>query len=294
MRMEGQGRIRSNTIRNDPSVGVPSLEQFCVRTLVRNLDYLTEVGDVPLRLLEPVLKHCTGTQLQRLELHNPHFKAHTDDYWKHLCETYFPPEALGNTADIRKDDHSTWRDHFRWCEEEKARKVERAAARVRGAYQTEAQQRKTRQLVVTSLSPQVLKSGLGINKFRVEKSTSKRQMTAMQRIYHQARATSSRIHAARPSRRSDISYASTPPGRHTAPSPPANPHKIHQNRRFPPAEKDRPKSPLGAKHHPKSPASNPAFGFFLQIDPKLAAAHAKNPERLGGPPRNHSAHIPRT
>ncbi|KAJ1655941.1 hypothetical protein IWQ61_004393 [Dispira simplex] len=223
--MEGRGRIRSNTISIDPTVGVPSLEKFCVRTLVRNLDYLTEVGDVPFRLLEPVLKHCTGTQLQRLELHNPHFKSHTDDYWKHLCEIYFPPEALGNTAAIRKDDHSSWRDHFHRCEEEKARKVERAAARVRGAYQTEARQRKTRQLVVTGLAPQVLKSGLGINKFRVEKSTSKRQMTAMQKIYHQARAASSRIHT---------------------------------------------------------------------IDPKLAAAHAKHPERLSGPPGNHSSRIPQS
>lgn len=61
---------------------VKSLFSLCVSVLQRNIDYIGDVGDVPVDLFLPVLEHCTPLQLRDIEEFNPHFIPATKGLWK--------------------------------------------------------------------------------------------------------------------------------------------------------------------------------------------------------------------
>jgi RNA polymerase II transcription factor SIII (Elongin) subunit A len=49
------------------SFGPPKLEHLCVKSLVDYKIYISDIGDMPLALLEPVLAHCSAQHLREIE-----------------------------------------------------------------------------------------------------------------------------------------------------------------------------------------------------------------------------------
>jgi len=52
---------------SNQSVGTVSLQQLAKDTVIQHRRFLTDIGDTPLELLEPILASCTPEELQRIE-----------------------------------------------------------------------------------------------------------------------------------------------------------------------------------------------------------------------------------
>ncbi|CAD5233935.1 unnamed protein product [Bursaphelenchus xylophilus] len=83
------GRRKNNFESNE----VPSLLLVCQRYLMNNLDSIEELGDVPYRLLKPVLDRCTTDQLDRISARNPQLWSDLDEQWENIVQKTFRNEA---------------------------------------------------------------------------------------------------------------------------------------------------------------------------------------------------------
>ncbi|KAJ1983787.1 Elongin-A [Dimargaris cristalligena] len=147
---EGLPRVPRPIGKPSPSMGrcnstptFPSLQQLCIRTLTRNIDYVEDVGDIPFRLIEPALRICNGAQLQKIESFNPRFQSATNDLLR----------RNSRPTEVEPGPDENWRQLYENCERERELKLQRATARVRGAYLNLENQRQARKLVVTTASP---------------------------------------------------------------------------------------------------------------------------------------------
>lgn len=70
---------------------VPSLYELARQRLIKNIDMLTDVGDIPFSFLEPVLRHIQNpTQLQELEENCPQIQGETKEIWKRYIRRDVP------------------------------------------------------------------------------------------------------------------------------------------------------------------------------------------------------------
>ena len=61
---------------------VPTLYELAKQRLIKNIDMLNDIGDIPFSFLEPVLRHIQNpTQLQELEENCPQIQGQTEDIW---------------------------------------------------------------------------------------------------------------------------------------------------------------------------------------------------------------------
>ncbi|KZM21901.1 uncharacterized protein EKO05_0000394 [Ascochyta rabiei] len=85
---------------------VPSLYELARQRLIKNIDMLTDIGDIPFSFLEPVLRHIQNpTQLQELEEACPQIQGETKEIWKRYIRRDVP--------DWDKKPH-TPRDDMNW------------------------------------------------------------------------------------------------------------------------------------------------------------------------------------
>ena len=70
---------------------VLSLYELARQRLIKNIDMLTDVGDIPFSFLEPVLRHIQNpTQLQELEENCPQIQGETKEIWKRYIRRDVP------------------------------------------------------------------------------------------------------------------------------------------------------------------------------------------------------------
>lgn len=78
------GRKVATTVTN-----VSSLFELSIKSLIENIDALSETGGVPYNILHPVLERCSPQQLLHLEECNPYFIDDTDPLWeRHCCREF--------------------------------------------------------------------------------------------------------------------------------------------------------------------------------------------------------------
>ncbi|KAI8056824.1 RNA polymerase II transcription factor SIII subunit A-domain-containing protein [Syncephalis plumigaleata] len=73
--------------------GVPSLVHLCQAILRANIHALTDIGDIPFELIQPVLIRCSAEQLLSLETINISLRSETQDLWKALVVQEYPRVA---------------------------------------------------------------------------------------------------------------------------------------------------------------------------------------------------------
>ena len=117
---------------------VPSLENLAISFLTKNIGSLEDIGDIPGKLLIPVLQQCDAEELYRLESCNPHIIPSTKKLWKALCESKFPG-ACRNKATLEK-----WRDCYARCVREQELKLEQARKRLKRNYDEKNQMKQKR------------------------------------------------------------------------------------------------------------------------------------------------------
>ncbi|KAL5117002.1 hypothetical protein ACEQ8H_005088 [Pleosporales sp. CAS-2024a] len=70
---------------------VPSLFELARQRLIKNIDLLNDIGDIPFSFLEPVLRHIQNpAQLQELEQNCPQIQGHTGEIWKKFIRRDIP------------------------------------------------------------------------------------------------------------------------------------------------------------------------------------------------------------
>lgn len=70
---------------------VSSLYELARQRLIKNIDMLTDIGDIPFSFLEPVLRHIQNPQqLQELEENCPQIQGETRDIWKRYIRRDVP------------------------------------------------------------------------------------------------------------------------------------------------------------------------------------------------------------
>jgi elongin-A len=70
---------------------VASLYELAKQRLIKNIDLLTDIGDIPYSFLEPVLRHIQNpTQLEELEKNCPQIQGETKEIWKRYIRRDVP------------------------------------------------------------------------------------------------------------------------------------------------------------------------------------------------------------
>jgi elongin-A len=74
-----------------PTMPVPSLYELARQRLIKNIDMLNDVGDIPFSFLEPVIRHIQNPiQLQELEENCPQILGETGDIWLRMIKRDIP------------------------------------------------------------------------------------------------------------------------------------------------------------------------------------------------------------
>ncbi|KAF2631389.1 hypothetical protein BU25DRAFT_407045 [Macroventuria anomochaeta] len=100
---------------------VSSLYELARQRLIKNIDMLTDIGDIPFSFLEPVLRHIQNpTQLQELEENCPQIQGETKEIWKRYIRRDVPDwEKKPHTPRDDKNWSKVYRKLMRDAEKEK-------------------------------------------------------------------------------------------------------------------------------------------------------------------------------
>lgn len=100
---------------------VPSLYELARQRLIKNIDMLTDIGDIPYSFLEPVLRHIQNPkQLQELEENCPQIQGETKEIWKRYIRRDVPDwEKKPHTPRDDKNWSKVYRKLMRDVEKEK-------------------------------------------------------------------------------------------------------------------------------------------------------------------------------
>jgi elongin-A len=100
---------------------VPSLYELARQRLIKNIDMLTDIGDIPFDFLEPVLRHIQNpAQLQELEENCEQIQGKTGEIWKRYIKRDVPDwDKKPHTPRDDKNWSKVYRKLMRDAEKEK-------------------------------------------------------------------------------------------------------------------------------------------------------------------------------
>jgi elongin-A len=139
---------------------VPSLYELAKQRMIKNIDLLNDIGDIPFTFLEPIIRHIQNPdQLQELEQNCPQVQGETGDIWLRFIKRDIPDwEKKPHQPRDAKNWHKVYRKLMRDSEKEK-QEQENALKEQMRALQKDRAQNKT--LIVDS------KAGYGARSSRV-------------------------------------------------------------------------------------------------------------------------------
>ncbi|KAG8743892.1 hypothetical protein FRC10_011182 [Ceratobasidium sp. 414] len=131
---------------------VPRLQDYCHRVILANIESVSSTGDIPFRVIRPVLEKCKALKLSQLEQESPHLKNDTQVIWKKKC--------LDEFIDIRQsyehgsmEEPRSWRKRYFTALDEREQKISDSASRLRGMYQQGESSKRDRQTLYTTKAP---------------------------------------------------------------------------------------------------------------------------------------------
>ncbi|KAF8609925.1 hypothetical protein BDV93DRAFT_482820 [Ceratobasidium sp. AG-I] len=131
---------------------VPRLQDYCHRVILANIESVRSTGDMPFRVIRPVLEKCKVHKLLQLELGSPHLKNDTQVIWKKKCLDEFIDIRQGYESGSMPEPTS-WRKQYVIAQEERERKISSSASRLRGMYQDGESSKRGRQTIYTTKAP---------------------------------------------------------------------------------------------------------------------------------------------
>ncbi|KAJ1309558.1 hypothetical protein OPQ81_006331 [Rhizoctonia solani] len=131
---------------------VPRLQEYCCKVILINIDSVPSTGNIPFRVIRPVLERCKAEKLEQLEQASPHLENDTQVIWKKRCLDEFLEIRQANENGTMLEPES-WREQYFESLAERERKITDSASRLRGMYQKEEAGKRGRQTMFTSKAP---------------------------------------------------------------------------------------------------------------------------------------------
>jgi len=125
--------------------GFPSLYQLSLKVLLRNIDALGEIGDVPREMLEPLFAKCNWKQLASLEYYNPHLIEGNEKLWETHAQKVFAKE-LGSSK------VTDWRCFFLKCLADREERMKEASLKLKEESLQHQQEMKARSIQIIDAS----------------------------------------------------------------------------------------------------------------------------------------------
>ncbi|CAD5230237.1 unnamed protein product [Bursaphelenchus okinawaensis] len=125
---------------------VPTLVAACQSYLVDNLDVIEELGDVPYRLLKPVLEKCSTDQLDRISARNPQLWDDLDELWEGIVQKVFRNDA-------KRGKKESWYECYKRLNREREDRLHRISAGIRQKHNNQAQKSEMRTTLVDVINP---------------------------------------------------------------------------------------------------------------------------------------------
>ncbi|CEL51613.1 Elongin-A OS=Schizosaccharomyces pombe (strain 972 / ATCC 24843) GN=pof4 PE=1 SV=3 [Rhizoctonia solani AG-1 IB] len=131
---------------------VPRLQEYCCKVILNNIESVPSTGDIPFRVIRPVLERCKAEKLEQLELAAPHLVNDTQVIWRKRCLDEFLELRQANENGNMLEPES-WREQYFEALAERERKITDSASRLRGMYQKEEAGKRGRQTMYTTKAP---------------------------------------------------------------------------------------------------------------------------------------------
>jgi len=147
--MFGMNLIKQTTI--------PTLLELAIRVIIRNLDALAEIGDIPQVIKNRILEHARPDQLRRIENCNIHKNLGTDHIWKNYCikARYIILE------DELEDESMSWREFYEQQQNNEKAKLKEIGSRLKSGYVKEKKEKQSKQIqVITPVSTKKVGGGM--------------------------------------------------------------------------------------------------------------------------------------
>ncbi|KAH7341083.1 RNA polymerase II transcription factor SIII subunit A-domain-containing protein [Rhizoctonia solani] len=131
---------------------VPRLQEYCCKVILSNIDSVPSTGDIPFRVIRPVLERCKAEKLEQLEQASPHLENDTRVIWRKRCLDDFLEIRQANENGTMYEPES-WREQYFESLAKRERKITDSASRLRGMYQKEEAGKRGRQTMYTTKAP---------------------------------------------------------------------------------------------------------------------------------------------
>jgi elongin-A len=136
---------------------VVSLLEFCVRSAIDNLQYLSDVGETDIQLLKRILPHCNADQLNHIETSTKgrDLSPITDELWRKCYGRRFGEDAV----EMVKERMSSRKCKFKWRQLYQAKVREqdeiqrKGVNRLRELYKEQNSQKERKQIQPIDLKP---------------------------------------------------------------------------------------------------------------------------------------------
>ncbi|KAK7202773.1 RNA polymerase II transcription factor SIII subunit A-domain-containing protein [Myxozyma melibiosi] len=113
--------------------GPRSLREFCLKACFLNTPRITDIGDVPYRLIKAVLRRMGPTQLLVVERNSPHIVPQSNEIWDELLTSSFSSAELQAIDNSRVKDSDVRKKYFRLLESRK-RRLKQTSAKIKAEY----------------------------------------------------------------------------------------------------------------------------------------------------------------
>jgi len=137
---------------------VPTLLELAIRVIIRNLDALAEIGEIPQSIKNRILEHARPDQLKRIEICNIHKNLGTDHIWKSYCIK----ARYISTEDELEDDYMTWKDFYEQQQNTEKAKLKEIGSRLKSGYVKEKKEKQSKQIQVITPTAASTKRAVGI------------------------------------------------------------------------------------------------------------------------------------
>eukprot|EP00884_Botryococcus_braunii_P001069 jgi/Botrbrau1/10963/Bobra.0383s0017.1 len=147
------------------SYGPPRLEKLCIKTLLDYKGYISDIGDTPIALLNPVLQQCSAQQLKEIEDSTREggrdLSQELNVHWKRCYKADFGllDDGLQSQVAMPTPPAGNWRLGFDFRKayemkvEERQTKMRETGKRLRAMWEEDARTKASRSLQVIQPKP---------------------------------------------------------------------------------------------------------------------------------------------
>lgn len=121
------------------------MKELAIQCVIRNIEALESLGDIPKEFSDRILSNCTPRQLLRIEKQSKRKDLNTEPFWKAHCKKIHRIDGPSSKL-FPAYECTNWRELFFKKEEENEKKKTQFSKRAREIYKQEEKSKKAKQI----------------------------------------------------------------------------------------------------------------------------------------------------